>query len=956
MRSNYRRMLLYRKVKVMIVIPWFWLLAAVSIIFFPEVTLASQWSWSQAPGTRPGGDIRAVAYADQTWRAVTADGKIWKSLDNGQSWVVEFGDNQTVPGLREITAVGSVWHAVGDDRVVRQLSSGAWSPKDRDSNGNFSKTLFGVAGSSSRVVAVGFDSASNGSTLARYFDGGDWSPGTVKGGKRLSSVAYGMNRFVAVGDDGFTRHSADGKDWTPASSGVTNALRAIVFTGSEFVAVGDKHVLATANGTTWGARVMPTANTKNLQGVAFGAAGGKPQLVVVGLGSVIYASEDAGRSWISGGLSGGIDFQDVAYGNGRFVAVGANGAVYFSDGPYTPSAAVSGVPGEVPATGATGRLNVNVTPDFVEWEARVISDPGGMLSFSSATTGLKGDRGLDFAVARNLGVARGATVGIFETTGGKSSQLAVVAISQAAAPALPNWGWVEVTPNVGRSEWIGGQWNVVAKGGGRWMALSKSGKVATADHLSAATQWVLQDLDVGREYWDLVHNRNNSLFVVAGAGRVRASADSTGTSFKPAAFSNDSVTFYGLAYDADLGRYVAVGKQVENGVADGVIYSGEKLGELTPKKEGSGKTYFDVAYGNGRFVAVGEAGVIRASAQGGAINWQGPTTGVQGRQMRKITHGDGQFVAVGQGGHVARSVDGMTWQTAKPANGIPSNVDLKGVAWGFDHYLAVGSQGGAGSKIYASQDAVHWFEASPFYHDLKDIGSFPGDYQCDSVSEVLVALGEDGRIFVSYGPGDYNSLAASPSGPLAATADANAGYFVVATKSAWTARVVAGETWLSLPNTAGSPCQPVHFAWAANPSPNPRSGKLLLSNDRLSVEVVVNQPGAPLIFTVTPEYQKIKRAGETISLTVEYNLPGTQWAAAIADSGMTWIKPGVANGGKQPVTFPANDNPRQRNGYLNFFSPPGSTNLVGRVKFTQAGTDPRSDCETPDILAQNTNP
>jgi len=884
---------------------------------------------------------------------VTSAGRIWASSDGGQSWKIEHGQDNVLPALKDIVAVGSIWYAVGEDRLVRQYAGTTWSQVDRVPAADL-KTLNGVAASTSRVMAVGFDGGSNGGTLARIStDGKTWSGSTIAGNKRLHSVAHGNNVFVAVGEGGIGRYFTSSMTWQNANTGASADLGSVTFAGSEFIAVGDASVLASSNGSSWSQRVMPTANTRNLRGVAAGVAGGKLQVVVVGLNGVAFASDDGGRNWISGGLGAGIQFQDVAYGNGRFVAVGDNGAVYFSDGPYVASAVVGGVPAEIPAAGATGQLTVGVTPSFVEWEARILSDPGGMLAFSSPSTGLKGSQSLGYVVARNLGVSRGATIGIVETTGGKSSQMAVVSMTQAAPPALPNWGWVEVTPNVGRSEWIAGQWNVVAKGGGRWMALSKSGKVATADHLSAATQWVLQDLDVGREYWDLVHNRNNNRFVVVGAGRARGSSDPTGTSFNPAAFINDAVTFYGIAYDADSGKYVAVGKQVENGVSDGVIYSGEKIGELTPKKEGSGKTYFDVAFGAGRFVAVGDQGVIRASAPGVAIDWQAPTMGVQGRHMRKLTYGGSKFVAVGQGGHVAQSSDGMTWQSAKPANGIPGDVNLKGVAWGFNHYLAVGSQGGAGAKIYASQDANYWFEASAFHHDLKDIGSFLGDYQCDSVSEVLVALGEDGKIFVSYGPGDYNALAASPAGPLQVGAEANVGYFHALTKSAWTARVVAGESWLSLPQSAGSPCQKVDFAWAENSAPTPRTGKILLSNDRRSVEVVVAQKEATLAFEVVPMYLKIKQGGESVSLQVEYNLQGTQWNVAIAESGMSWLKPGVANAGKQPVTILANPNQRQRNGYLNFFSPPGSTNLVKTVKFTQAGTDPRSDCETPDIVAQN---
>ena len=66
----------------------------------------------------------------------------------------------------------------------------------------------------------------------------------------------------------------------------------------------------------------------------------------------------------------------------------------------------------------------------------------------------------------------------------------------------------------------------------------------------------------------------------------------------------------------------------------------------------------DVAYGKGKFVAIGVAGLLTTSVDGHA--WTKPTQVVSIRWVFLI-YKDGMFVAISQNGYMTTSSDGETW-------------------------------------------------------------------------------------------------------------------------------------------------------------------------------------------------------------------------------------------------------------------------------------------------------
>jgi|GEM_PF-1186507 len=170
---------------------------------------------------------------------------------------------------------------------------------------------------------------------------------------------------------------------------------------------------------------------------------------------------------------------------------------------------------------------------------------------------------------------------------------------------------------------------------------------------------------------------------VATTGRIIASTD--GTSWTPQADSSDWI--YAAAYGN--GTFVATGE------AGAVLSSPDGLA-WTPQS-GASAWLYGVACGNGALVAVGEDGTILTSGDG--RRWTPQPSGTT-ETLRAVTYGNGTFVAVGDAGMILASADGSTW-AAMPAGTAQT---LRGVTCGDGTFVAVGTWG----TILYSTDGETW--------------------------------------------------------------------------------------------------------------------------------------------------------------------------------------------------------------------------------------------------------
>jgi fibronectin type 3 domain-containing protein len=158
--------------------------------------------------------------------------------------------------------------------------------------------------------------------------------------------------------------------------------------------------------------------------------------------------------------------------------------------------------------------------------------------------------------------------------------------------------------------------------------------------------------------------------------------------------------------------------------------------------------WLGVAYGNGRFVAVGSA-KARTSADG--QSWASWPTAFGTSTMLRTAWNGAQWAAVGVGGAIFTSANGESW-TPRTS---PTTATLAGVAWGNGTWVAVGER----ETILTSPDGITWTE----------VRSAASGYLASVTwaASKFLAVGEGGAVMTS------------------------------ANGAAWNRTAVAGEAWLT---------------------------------------------------------------------------------------------------------------------------------------------------------------
>jgi len=149
-------------------------------------------------------------------------------------------------------------------------------------------------------------------------------------GASFSSIAFGNGLFVATAsvgaEGGWLGYSLDGVHWNSAQCGglpcSPTQLLGVTFANDRFVAVGDYGwTYVSTNGTDWRLNVVPPSDS-----TLWAICSGESSLVAVGgmdscpCGFVAVSVD--GQNWIPNYISEILSLRGVASGNGTFVAVG----------------------------------------------------------------------------------------------------------------------------------------------------------------------------------------------------------------------------------------------------------------------------------------------------------------------------------------------------------------------------------------------------------------------------------------------------------------------------------------------------------------------------------------------------------------------------------------------------------------------------------------------------------
>lgn len=516
-----------------------------------------------------------------------------------------------------------------------------------------------------------------GAGVAHSATGQEWQVGGIESGANLRTVVHDGMRFVAAGVGGQVFASADGAVWTKLRAADVNAdtdlPRAAAAGNGNVVFLGASQVLTSTDGSSWAWQAInANGETIVLRAIAFGAG----RFVAVGASSAnfgspcIFSSLD-GVNWTqatvpltSPNVSYKLgDLQQVYYLGGRFVALGM--LAYTSDSNYVLSS-VDGV-----TWNAAVASNLTVSPEFM------VAGNGQLLSADMRTSAdgitWSASRGvLPPGYPRSLGFGNGLFFYLSYSDNERYS-------SVATSSDLNNW-----TTRIGF-----GVPEYVAYGAGRFVGFGRERVGYSLDGLTWAATNGLGDSVITA---DVCYG--NGLFVArnvsGGAVTHYSSSDGIAWTMRTAAALNGVGAFSKVRYLN--GQWFGL----SNGM--GILTSPDAV-TWTNRLSDAG--YRDIAYGAGRYVAVGGDGRVVVSTD--SLNW---TTHPQADRLLfdRVVYGVGVFVAT-VGNSLWTSPDGAQWTSrAMPVKSSGSYTGyLSSLEYAGGNFFAT-----YGSDVLLSANGIDW--------------------------------------------------------------------------------------------------------------------------------------------------------------------------------------------------------------------------------------------------------
>ena len=201
---------------------------------------------------------------------------------------------------------------------------------------------------------------------------------------------------------------------------------------------------------------------------------------------------------------------------------------------------------------------------------------------------------------------------------------------------------------------------------------------------------------------------------------------------------------------------------------------------------GNNNQWQSVAYGNGKYVALGLIGnaYLAANSTDG-INWTSYNT-IPYTSYSQLAYGNGAFVAVGNGKIVYSTDEGESWSEASVASNW-----WKGVTYGDGKFVAVAEDGT--NRVATSSDGINWSETSaPGNHMWLAVTYGGGKY---------VAVSQMGDVMYSSDGTNWSTTSAAESAVWNSVAYGNGKFVAVAGLKIMYS--TDGINWFSGNNTVG---------------------------------------------------------------------------------------------------------------------------------------------------------
>jgi hypothetical protein len=514
-------------------------------------------------------------------------------------------------------------------------------------------------------------------------------------------VASDGHLYVAFGDKGRLSTSPDGQTWTARDTGTNDWFTAAARGDDGWLVIGGNHsLLHSDDGIAWTAltQKLGTAWPMSATNLAFGNG----RFVAAGYYGSFVATD------INNWTATAIPLSSVAFGNGAFVAVTSDDHLARSTDGLTWISAQSTSVGSYDAYHAVAFVNgvfaVNANGGFItSVDGLAWSAPGASHQFRSVY----------------------ATQNTFFTTCPSPLYGDDLCVSADASQ------FFDQSPNNSIDPFAG-----VAGDATTWVRVSNYGSIEwnpqSSDHWQTAVAGSVGDL-VAIDY---VAGRYVALSSV---GWAMSSAD--GQSWDSAYTSpfsghpGEAFTPLSLAHRGDV--LVAAGLRATSpALPAGELVVSSDGGQSWAIASDEASPVRAVIDDGQRFVAVGDGGVIYASADGHAWSTLATLPGVQ--SLSSIAYGLGRYVAVGPKGALATSPDGAAWTVVTPPADEAGRDYLKVI---FDGQRFVRLRSGDFDTVQTSTDGQTWTLQTPLTSGRAvDLVYHDGEY---------VMLQTGGQIFTS---------------------------------------------------------------------------------------------------------------------------------------------------------------------------------------------------------------
>ncbi len=472
-----------------------------------------------------------------------------------------------------------------------------------------------------------FVGVAKGYSLISANQGKSWQPYPIAGNPDLSGVAYGNGIFVAAGRTGdffsgfadlspalYT--SPDGMTWTrralPATLPYTAKISGVQFVDGAFYAFGDQTgILRSNDGLNWtvvlaasevpngSGGTMPIRSLTHAPGFFIAAAGSSPTF------SNLFLVSLDGQTWTRG--SAASPGPNPLYADGRLVSAKTHGPsaspVFYSTGTLQPANQAPTATVDAPVTCAAR------VPVLFRSQA---TDPDG------DPLTLLWDFNDDTAMEKTASCYHSFLVGgtyqvkfrAIDQRGGLTTVTKTVTVEDP----LASWTKLTISPPSGFRSMAAGGGRIAAVGYGGGYQASSDGVTWTGGKLGAGDATSIEQvIHDGSQFvacgWDRVNNTNK--------GAIYTSPDGVTWTRR----YQDGIELYSLA--AGGGHYAAGG---DNSTiltsSDGITWS-PVLGV-----SGQPGVFYSMAYGDGRFLAVGSrssAGLAMTSPDG--TTWTNTSSG-----------------------------------------------------------------------------------------------------------------------------------------------------------------------------------------------------------------------------------------------------------------------------------------------------------------------------------------